>query len=263
MTLPVSTDWWSVVSVDPTTSRLVEVHVADLLRCNVWHVRGRERDLIIDTGLGITSLRAAVPTMLDRDVVVVATHSHYDHMGGLEEFPVRLGHAAEAAWFADPGSLAGAPTLLGTDFLPDERAHMTEAGYDLPDVMVTAIPASGWDPADYLLRPAPLTGYLDEGDVVDLGDVAYQVLHLPGHSPGSIALWEPRSGTLFSGDAVYDGPLLDDLEGSDITAYLATMERLRGLDVSVVHGGHGPSFDGARLREICDGYLGRRSARRR
>ena len=41
-------------------------------------------------------------------------------------------------------------------------------------------------------------------------------LHLPGHSPGSLGLWEPRSGLLLSGDAVYDGPLLDQLPGRDL-----------------------------------------------
>ena len=96
---------------------------------------------------------------------------------------------------------------------------------------------------------------LVDGDVIDLGDRAFEVLHLPGHSPGSIGLWDERSGVLFSGDAVYDGPLLDELDGSDIAAYVATMARLRELPVTVVHGGHEPSFGRARLVELCDDYL--------
>ena len=85
------------------------------------------------------------------------------------------------------------------------------------------------------------------------------MLHLPGHSPGSIGLWEAATGVLFSGDALYDGPLLDELDGSDIDDYCATMRRLRELPVRVVHGGHEPSFDGARLVELCDAYLARRA----
>jgi glyoxylase-like metal-dependent hydrolase (beta-lactamase superfamily II) len=81
------------------------------------------------------------------------------------------------------------------------------------------------------------------------------VLHLPGHSPGSIGLWDATSGVLFSGDAVYDGPLLDELSNSDIAAYVATMRRLRELPVRVVHAGHEPSFGRERLVELCDGYL--------
>ncbi len=84
------------------------------------------------------------------------------------------------------------------------------------------------------------------------------MLHLPGHSPGSIGLWDARERVLFSGDAIYDGPLLDELPGSDIPDYVATMKRLRDLPVDVVHGGHEPSFGRARLIELCDAYLAKR-----
>ena len=70
-------------------------------------------------------------------------------------------------------------------------------------------------------------------------------------SLGGIGLWEAATGTLFSGDTIYDGPLLEDV----IDDYIATMERLRALPVSVVHGGHEPSFGRKRMIEICDRYL--------
>ena len=95
--------------------------------------------------------------------------------------------------------------------------------------------------------------------MIDLGDRAFEVLHLPGHSPGSIGLWEEASGVLFSGDAIYDGPLLDELQGSDVEDYAATVRRLRQLPVEVVHGGHENSFGRARLVELCDAYLARRT----
>jgi len=101
---------------------------------------------------------------------------------------------------------------------------------------------------------------LDEGDVIDLGDRAFEVLHLPGHSPGSIGLYDAKSRLLFSGDAVYDGPLLDELDGSDVEHYVATMTRLMGLDVEVVHGGHGLSMGLERFREIVQEYLDLRGA---
>ena len=93
--------------------------------------------------------------------------------------------------------------------------------------------------------------------MIDLGNRQFEVLHLPGHSPGSIGLWEAASGTLFSGDAVYDGPLLDALHHSDRTAYARTMERLLSLPVQVVHAGHDPSFGRERLHEIARAYLKR------
>ncbi len=82
---------------------------------------------------------------------------------------------------------------------------------------------------------------------------------LPGHSPGTIGLWDVDAGVLFSGDAVHDGPELDEVPGADIDAYVETMELLHDLPVEVVHAGHGPSFGRDRLRELTRGYLdGRR-----
>ena len=95
--------------------------------------------------------------------------------------------------------------------------------------------------------------------MIDLGDRVFEVLHLPGHSPGSIGLWDKDSGTLFSGDAVYDGPLLDTLPDADIRAYIKTMQRLQTLPVNIVHAGHDPSFGRQRLLELAQGYLAYRS----
>lgn len=91
------------------------------------------------------------------------------------------------------------------------------------------------------------TRVVEDGDVVETGDRRFQVLHLPGHSPGSIGLWEAATSTLFSGDALYDGPLIDTVEGCDIPAYVRTMERQRDLPGRVVHAGHDPSFGRARF----------------
>jgi glyoxylase-like metal-dependent hydrolase (beta-lactamase superfamily II) len=67
-----------------------------------------------------------------------------------------------------------------------------------------------------------------------------------------------RDGVLFSGDALYDGALLDTLPGSDVGAYLSTIRALSTLDVRVVHAGHNDSFGRERLRALCDAYLARR-----
>jgi glyoxylase-like metal-dependent hydrolase (beta-lactamase superfamily II) len=110
------------------------------------------------------------------------------------------------------------------------------------------------------VKPAPATKMLEQGDIIDLGDRHFDVLHVPGHSPGSIALWERERGLLLSGDAVYDGPLIDDAYHSNPEDYVATMQRLRELPVNVVHGGHYPSFGRDRFRELIDDYVrGRRA----
>jgi glyoxylase-like metal-dependent hydrolase (beta-lactamase superfamily II) len=99
----------------------------------------------------------------------------------------------------------------------------------------------------YRIPPAPPGRELDHNDVVDLGDRSFEVVHTPGHSPGGIGLFERATGIFLSGDVIYDGPLIDDAYHSNRDAYLATMEMLRALPVSVVHGGHFPSFGPTRF----------------
>jgi hypothetical protein len=70
--------------------------------------------------------------------------------------------------------------------------------------------------------------------------------HLPGHSPGSIALWEPASRSLFAGDAIYHGVVVDSGPGADVPTYAKTMNRLRALPVREVFGGHNARMSRAR-----------------
>jgi glyoxylase-like metal-dependent hydrolase (beta-lactamase superfamily II) len=101
-------------------------------------------------------------------------------------------------------------------------------------------------------------GVIDEGSLIDLGDRCFEVLHLPGHTEDSIGLWEADTHTLFAGDAIHDGPLIDFLPESRIDDYVATMRRLRDLPADVVHAGHDPSFGRERLVALADAYLRQR-----
>jgi glyoxylase-like metal-dependent hydrolase (beta-lactamase superfamily II) len=122
-----------------------------------------------------------------------------------------------------------------------------------------AYPDDRFDPDHYDITPAPPTMVLDGGEILDLGNRRFEVLHYPGHSPGSIALWESESGVLFSGDVVYDGELSDKLYHSDRGEYERSLERLREIPVQIVHGGHHASFGHQRFLEIIDSYLRRSS----
>jgi len=254
-TLQIAAQWFSRRAIGDGITLLWEPHVSPLLRCNIWHVRGRNCDLLIDTGLGVASLKAAASDLFDKSLTAVATHTHMDHMGGMHEFATRYVHAAEAQAMYD----AANHLPLDMDAYDDATQRALQAvGYDVTAGLLTAVPRRDFDLAQHRLRPAAATRVLEEGDIVDTGDRAFEVLHLPGHSPGSIGLWEAKTRTLFSGDAIYDGPLLDEIPGADIAVYVATMRRLRDLPVDVVHAGHDPSFGRARLIEIVDAYLRKR-----
>lgn len=252
--MQIADTWFKRRRMDDGITLIYEPFVHHFIRCNVWHVRGRDRDLLVDTALGIVSLREAIQDLLQKPVIAAASHAHFDHVGTHHEFEERLVHAAEAAAMAE----AGREMILRVSGLGVEGVRsVEEAGYVMPEdgEFLTALPYQGFDPGAHVLQPAAPTWVVEQGDVIELGDRAFEVLHFPGHSPGSIGLWEATTGVLFAGDAIYDGPLLYDLEGSNIDDYIATLERLRELPITVAHGGHETSFGRARMIEICDTYL--------
>ncbi|CAG1013137.1 Hydroxyacylglutathione hydrolase GloC [Rhizobiaceae bacterium] len=233
-------DWFSRVRLADGIDMLTEPYVHPYMRANIYHLRGRDRDLVVDTGMGLADLRAALDLTPGKPVLAFATHIHLDHVGSLHAFAERAGPSASADSFATMPDCLTYADWFRTMEDPVERT-----------------PAADWRAADYRLHPAPLTLPLDEGDVVDLGDRCFTVLHLPGHSPDSIALLDEADGLFFSGDAVYDDQLIDDLADSDRVAYRRTMARLMDLPIRLALGGHGPSFDRDRMRRIAREYLDR------
>ncbi|MDG4789658.1 MBL fold metallo-hydrolase [Micromonospora sp. WMMD1102] len=242
-------DWYTRTEVDGDVVRISEPHVDELLSANLWWLRGTDRDVVVDAGLGVVALREAIPAMFERDPMVLLTHAHLDHVGGAAEFTDRAAHLAEAELLA-----AGvAASLYGAELF--DKLGIDAAGEPVPGLMIDVLPRPGYDPASYRVEPVTLSRTLDDGDRIDIGGRVLTVLHLPGHTPGSIGLLEERTGTLYSGDVVYEGALIDNLPNSDVAAYRRSMEFLADLDVSVVHPGHGNSFDRARLRQLAETYL--------
>jgi glyoxylase-like metal-dependent hydrolase (beta-lactamase superfamily II) len=229
-------DWYETIRMADDVTLIHEPWIKPFFRCNMWHVRGRGRDLLFDTGLGHFSLRQHVKLVSERPLLCVASHTHFDHIGCHHEFPDRCVHQAEAEILANPRN----------DWILADRYATDEMFDRLPE---------GWDTSRYRIHPAPAQRLLAHGDIIDLGDRHFEVIHTPGHSPGGIGLFEKASGIFLSGDIVYDGPLIDDAYHSNREDYVATMNRLRDLPVSVIHGGHFPSFGATRYRQLIDEYL--------
>jgi glyoxylase-like metal-dependent hydrolase (beta-lactamase superfamily II) len=228
--------WYETIRFADDVTLIHEPWIKPFFRCNMWHVRGRDRDLLFDSGLGHFSLRAHVPLVTERALTCVASHTHFDHIGSHHEFGGCCVHQAEAAILADPRNAWTCADRYATDEMFDRQP-------------------AGWAQAAYQVKPAKAERLLAEGDIVDLGDRAFTVIHTPGHSPGGIGLYELNTGILLSGDIIYDGPLIDDAYHSHVPDYVASLEKLARLRVSIVHGGHFPSFGAVRYQSLISDYL--------
>lgn len=230
-------NWYRTTALSDGITLIDEPWIKPFFRCNLWHVRGSQRDLLVDFGLGAVPLRRHVALLTDRDIVGVASHTHFDHIGAASEFDCCHVHSAEAHILAEPDNAR----TLADMFVNDE--------------MFDALPPKPYAHCGYKILAPTKIMQLEDGDIIDLGNRQFEVIHTPGHSPGGIALWEAASETLISGDLIYDGPLIEDTWHSNIIDYANSMRRLNALPVRIVHGGHFPSFSGKRLNVMIDDWL--------
>lgn len=254
LSLPVRSPWFSVAAAAPGVTRITEPGAHRLMRANVFLIEGRDRAVLFDSGLGVADLAGLVHSLTDKPLVVVASHTHLDHIGAHHQFAGAeiLVHPAEADALARPDP---ADSLSFAQFGAPAVATLAALGFDTGGPLLEAVPAEGFDVAGFRATGIRPTRLVEEGDTIDLGDRVLTVLHLPGHSPGGIGLLDPAGDALFAGDAVYEGTLIDSLPGGSIPAYRATMARLADLPVAVVHGGHNGPFGRDRLKALAAGYL--------
>lgn len=78
-------DWYRVRRLSDGVTFIDEPFIQEFYRCNVWHVRGRERDMLVDSGMGVVSLREWVPLVTERALTAVASHTHFDHIGCFDD----------------------------------------------------------------------------------------------------------------------------------------------------------------------------------
>jgi glyoxylase-like metal-dependent hydrolase (beta-lactamase superfamily II) len=254
--LRVAPRWFEVSEVDDGVVRITEPYVHPYVRANAWLIRGSTTHLLVDAGLGVGRLRDELDEHLDRPVIAVATHSHFDHFGGLGEFAERAAHAADGDVIEQADDYVTLTAATYPAALVDE---FVAAGLPVPDLLITALPYAEFDVGAFRTPAVPMTRWLGDGDVLDLGDRSFEVIHAPGHSPGSICLWEARSGTLVPGDVLVDGePLLDELPRSSPADFAISLRRLAELPMRSVYAGHGPVIGSDRAHAIITGYLASR-----
>jgi hydroxyacylglutathione hydrolase len=164
-----------------------------------------KRKTLVDAGMNAPRVLKNIGDGLE---LIVLTHCHYDHMGAVPEIVEATG--AKVAMHEKDIAL-----------LRSDRASVA-AMFNAPRPVFAV---------DIVLRG---------NDVIDLGDASLQVIHTPGHTPGSICLYNKDTGELFTGDTVFEGGSFGRTDiGGDSEAMVRSLDMLMKLDVSILYPGHG------------------------
>ena len=209
-------DWFTIDKVDEDTYIISEYRHWEETHC--YLLNGAERSLLIDTGLGICNISDVIRKLTNKPVTAIATHIHWDHIGGHQYYPDFYAHKAELAW------------LNGGFPQPLERIREYVVDRcDLPD---------GYDVNTYDFFQGTPTEILYGNECIDIGGRWIEVLHTPGHAPGHMCFWEKEKGYLYTGDLVYKGTLTAWFPSTDPAAYLRSLEKVAELPAKRIFPAH-------------------------
>ena len=193
-------------------------------RVKSYLVLGKERALLIDTGMGVGNIRALVDELTTLPVSVLQSHAHNDHIGG--------------AWHFDDVGIH--PSEAG-DLEAGQSADRLANWFD-PAEMSGPLPSS-FEPNGYSIPGKRPTRTYEHGDCIDLGDRTLDVIHAPGHSRGGLVVIDRGDRTLYSTDVIYLRSLYLLNPDSSVTDYAHTLDRLAELapHLDRLYPSHGPT----------------------
>ncbi|MBX5329203.1 MAG: MBL fold metallo-hydrolase [Candidatus Bathyarchaeota archaeon] len=209
--------------VEPLTDNVFLIaepgHIEEV---NSYLVIGKQKAILIDSGMGIGNIKTVVKNLTNLPITVINTHSHYDHVGDNYRFANVLVHEMELA-----NVHSGIPKEQ-ISYVVDDQNFFTLAPHTRSSRFtrgeVRPIP-SEFDRTQFQIHPCPWASSVKKRQILDLGSTKLEVLHTPGHSSGSICLFDRDNKYLFAGDTVYQGPIyfyLPDFPKS--VQFLATYE---------------------------------------
>lgn len=208
--------WFTVDKIDECTFVISEYSHWEETHC--YLLIGKEKALLIDTGLGVCDISKEVSKLTSKHICAVATHIHWDHIGGHKYYPDFFAHRAELDW------------LSGKFPLPVETVKQL--------ISKDCILPQEFDIGSYDIFQGKPSSLICDGDTIDLGNRKIIALHTPGHSPGHLCFFEEESGYFFSGDLIYKGMLFANYPSTDPKAYLESLEKVSSLPIKRIFPGH-------------------------
>ncbi len=185
---------------------------------NAYLVRGSARTVLIDVGLStnypyLVECLEYLDCPPDKIDMVILSHEHLDHIGAAYHFNRKRTYVAAHR-------LAANKIMLRDDF------SMLRKMFNEPDV------------------PINVDLWIEEGNLIDLGNFRLNVMHTPGHTSACITLFEQDKGLLFAADTLMPGGVMGGIFGSgSIADYIQSLERIRGLNSRILLSGHGRLSD--------------------
>jgi hydroxyacylglutathione hydrolase len=210
--------WLNVSQLSKTVWRIEDAGMV-----SEYLITGEQRALLIDCGWGIGDLAKTVAGLTSLPLAVVNTHGHPDHVCGNYLFDSVTIHENDVP-------------LLKNNYNPEVRANILRRfpAHTLP----REFSAHAWINAP-LRRFAAFKGPLS----IDLGGRAVEVIETPGHTPGSLCLYDPEERLLFAGDNLQAGNVLMMLPQSlPLATYLKSVDKLAAMadKIDRVIPAHGP-----------------------
>lgn len=162
-------EWFTIESVDNDTYVISEYSHWEETHC--YLLLGTNKAVLIDTGLGVSSIKDVIDVLTELPLSVITTHAHWDHIGGHNLFEDISVHALEVDWLS--GQFPLPLSVVKSNLLKDQCQFPQHFNID-----------------NYRIYQGQPTTILNDGNIIDLGNRKLQVIHTPGHSPGHICLYE-------------------------------------------------------------------------
>ena len=224
MTLPISTlenNWFTIDEIDPSTFGISEY--GQWMKLHSYLFMGKDKAILVDTGLGVGNIRAVVESLTSLPVEVITSHAHWDHTGGHHLFEWFSAHPLESEWIEKSS----------------ERDAKGISDWIIKEPFTKEAPPE-FDIEQYQPFQGKVENFHSDGDVFDLGGRHLRIIHTPGHSPGHVCVYDEARGFLVTADLLYQGVLLGGLKYSDPLDFQRSLLRLKTLpNINKLLPGHG------------------------